>query len=123
MIRLFPLFIFSVAFLFPFTTFAQHGDCESARSITEKGIYEFNPTDSGEVEDNLGFMCVNEITNNIPSELGPSYWFELDITASGTLFFSISSASEFDDIDFVVYQAEDVDNVCDGKMGIRCMFS
>ena len=107
--------------LLGFSSYAQndYSDCAKAFSVCKPDIYYFdNISGNGGQKESLKSNC-----DYVTLEETNSVWMKFKIKSDGIVTFLITPFEHDDDIDFILYKADNLDNLCTTKSDIRCMAS
>lgn len=104
-----------------FALFSQNNfsDCSKAFPVCKTKTYYFNNIEgNGGQKELLKSNC-----NDVNLEETNSVWLKFKIKQSGISTFMITPNNDNDDIDFILYKADNLYNYCNTKSDIRCMAS
>ena len=105
---------------------SQASDCVDAVQIVDKSPIETLITwDLDEIRDELfGDGCPDiQFPPFPPEDQLPTYWMKWSVFEGGNLTINISTDTTLNDIDFIVYKADESDPSCNTLTPIRCLFS
>lgn len=95
-------------------------DCAQAINLCNKQTYQIKELNGNgdELYETGPTSCFKD--NFIETQVA---WFKWTVEKGGSLSFTLTPNVDTDDLDFVVYQADDYAIDCDSKQPIRCMAS